>query len=126
MKRVIALPGESIAVHGTEVFLNGRKLEQQAVVARAEASAAEDEGQLVDESDGQISYRILLRPADEPVADYAQTEVPEGHCFVLGDDRNHSRDSRQFGFVPLGDILGKAQYIYYPAQRWSRFGAIGP
>jgi len=42
----------------------------------------------------------------------------------LGDNRGLSFDSRRFGFVPLGDILGQAEYIYFPAKDWSRFGAI--
>ena len=50
---------------------------------------------------------------------------PQGHCFVLGDNRGLSLDSRKFGFVPLGDILGRAEYIYFPARDWSRFGAVG-
>ena len=45
-------------------------------------------------------------------------------CFVLGDNRNNSRDSREFGFVPLGDIVGLVDYVYLPAESWSRFGAL--
>jgi signal peptidase I len=37
--------------------------------------------------------------------------VPAGHYFVLGDDRDHSSDSRAWGFVPAGNIVGKVQFI---------------
>jgi hypothetical protein len=43
---------------------------------------------------------------------------------VLGDNRNRSLDSRKFGFVPLGDLVGVVQYIYRPAATWSRFGVF--
>jgi len=48
--------------------------------------------------------------------------VPNGHCFVLGDNREDTEDSRDFGPVPLRDIVGKVAYIYYPAESWTRFG----
>jgi signal peptidase I len=50
--------------------------------------------------------------------------VPEGTCFVLGDNRENSRDSRHFGPVPLGDVVGVAEYVYLPGDTWSRFGAL--
>ena len=52
--------------------------------------------------------------------------VPDRAVFVLGDNRNRSIDSRRFGFVPAGDILGYVQYIYWPAASWSRFGTLRP
>jgi signal peptidase I len=45
-------------------------------------------------------------------------------CFVLGDNLRNSRDSRHYGLVALGDILGVAEYIYLPADSWSRFGRL--
>ncbi len=45
--------------------------------------------------------------------------VLEGHVFVLGDNRNNSQDSRSFGFVPLGNVIGKALFIYWPPTDWS-------
>jgi len=111
-------------MQGSDVYVNGKKLEHQHVPTSDQAPADSSASEVVYETDGDATYRIQ-RSADTPmVGTYAETKVPAGHCFVLGDNRDHSEDSRRFGFVPLGDILGKAQYLYWPAKTWSRFGTI--
>lgn len=58
-------------------------------------------------------------------ANFRMMKVPDGHCFVLGDNRGNSRDSRQLGPIPLRDVMGRVEYIYLPAEIWSRFGVFG-
>jgi signal peptidase I len=45
-------------------------------------------------------------------------QVPEGNLFVLGDNRNNSSDSHSWGFVPLENVIGKAEVVYWPPERW--------
>ena len=53
---------------------------------------------------------------------FKRVDLGSKEYFVLGDNRDNSHDSRQFGFVPLGDVQGFVQYIYLPAETWARFG----
>jgi len=66
------------------------------------------------------------RPLEEPVTipspnyEMPPTEVPEDHYFVLGDNRNSSRDSSDGWFVPRENIVGKAWFTYWPPNEWGR------
>jgi signal peptidase I len=89
IKRVIALPGESIEVRDNTVFIDG--------VALVEPYAIWD---------GQ-------NPTFGPEV------VPDGKVFVMGDNRSHSRDSRIFGPVPQDRIIGRAFVVLWPVANWS-------
>jgi signal peptidase I len=54
----------------------------------------------------------------EKQRDFEKTTVPEGHCFVLGDNRDLSLDSRHFGSIPLDSIIGKSDIIFNPKKIW--------
>lgn len=77
VKRVIGKPGDVIEFKDHSVYRNGQLLEEP-----------------------YIKEKIWFTPNETIV-------VPEDHIFVLGDNRNHSRDSRDYGCVPLSHVLGK-------------------
>jgi signal peptidase I len=124
-KRVIALPGDTVEVKGNEVFVNGQRLPHEpAPRASLGAAAQEVKGELFEETNAGRRYRVFFAAGTKPLPDYPEAKVPDGTCFVLGDNRNSSRDSRTIGFVALGDVLGDVQYRYWPAATWARFGVL--
>jgi signal peptidase I len=94
IKRLIALPGDEVRVAGGRVFING---------------------QLLDES-GYLDPRIMTQSGTYAKENQTVT-VPENQYFVMGDNRNNSSDSREWGTVPAENIVGKAWVRYWPVNR---------
>ena len=87
IKRVIALPGETIEIHNHTVFIDGEPLAEP----------------------------YLTREAKQAMADYQPHTVPPGELFVMGDNRGNSADSRfALGTVPFDEVIGKAFVIIWP------------
>ncbi len=121
VKRVIALSGDTVEVKDNEVFVNGQQLSRTAALG---AAAQAVNGEQFEETNAGRRYQIFLAADTKPSRDYPKAKVPEGMCFMLGDNRNNSRDSRTMGFVALGDVLGDVQYRHWPAATWTRFGCL--
>lgn len=114
IKRVIGMPGETVVVRGKEVLINGRVID--------EPYAKYDEVG----KQGNFATRGRFGPV----------RVPEGHFFMLGDNRDNSLDSRAWGFLRMDKIRGEAFLIYWscikpgilclnPSNvRWNRFSKI--
>ncbi len=128
VKRIVALGGDTVEIRNDEVYVNGQKLPRElvgpetAVVNRAGRTV---EGKIYKERHGHAEYAIFLADADslqKPAL--VEITVPKHHCFVLGDARDDSFDSRQFGPIPYALIRGRADYLYWPAGDWSRFGRL--
>ena len=125
VRRVIALPGDRVSVLGGEVFVNGKKLDRDRVPdSHLGALGGQIRGQVFKENNSGSSYLVQIGGGDKHAADFPEKTVPEGQYFLLGDNRDRSFDSRLAGFVPRGEIIGKATYIYLPVASWSRFGTL--
>jgi signal peptidase I len=98
IKRVIGLPGDQVRVAGGKIYLNG---------------------QLVDES-GYLDPRIMTQAGVYAKEGQTITVTPNQY-FVMGDNRNNSSDSREWGLVPQENIVGKAWVRYWPV---NRFGLV--
>ncbi len=86
-------------------------------------------GDSVRVADGQVTVNNIL--IDEPyiaAAPAYQTEitVPENSLFVLGDNRNNSSDSHNWGPVPMENVIGKAIFVYWPPQNWGTIEHANP
>jgi len=126
IKRVVALEGDTVEVRGGVLIVNGEKVERRELPEMSEASEnTRLPGTVYEETNGDSAYRIILtlKPGIAKT-DFPPTTVPKHHCFVLGDNRNNAKDSRQFGPVPFAGIIGRVDYIYFPAEDWSRFGRV--
>ena len=132
IKRIVAVAGDTVEVKDSQLYVNSYKLIRRKLPEstldniRITVEGQPLEGEVFEETNGNMKYNIFLAksPHDKTTGDFEKITVPEHHCFVLGDNRNLSRDSRDFGPIPLATIKGRADYIYWPAMDWSQFGKI--
>lgn len=125
VKRVVAVAGDQLEIRGERLLVNGKELERDRV-------PDESVKVLGEQVNGQVSYevnsghRYLVTYSDAPEGGRAKDDfeaaIPERHVFVLGDNRDRSLDSRHFGSIHIGEIVGYVDYIFWPSESWSRFG----
>ena len=93
IKRVIGLPGDRIEMLGHSIYINGKLFRDKHGV-----------------------YTV----SPDSSTRFGPVMVPQGHLFVMGDNRDHSYDSRFWGFVPLSSVKGKAFIVYWSWPHWKR------
>lgn len=132
-KRVIGIAGDTIEIKDNHVYVNGEQLKRQALgqstldkIRITYPNGQKVNGDVFYEFNGDARYKIFLSSLYDSriIRDFNEITVPKNYCFVLGDNRNVSLDSRYFGSIPLATIKGKAEWIYRPAKDWSRFGRL--
>ena len=93
IKRLIALGGETVQIKDGDIYIDGKKV-----------------------TDPVIDATYYYNRGDYG-SDHTKVRVPEGSYFVLGDNSKDSNDSRYWGFIETNDIVGKAEFIFWPLTR---------
>lgn len=139
IKRVVGIPGDEVAYLNKRLTINGQVIETVALPEFFDRDVMRYFKQF-EESLGEKKHGILNdddRPAFVPGADNFEfkdncrysvegvvCKVPEGHYFMMGDNRDNSLDSRYWGFVPDKNIVGKAFFVWMNFSSPSRIGAF--
>ena len=104
VKRVIGLPGETIALNDNQLFINSEKIDYADLTTHDHFRDV-----LEDLTDKKHLVRLQHQPS--PLANFGAVTVPADSYLVLGDSRDNSADSRVIGFVPRQEIIGRAQQV---------------
>ncbi len=115
VKRVIAIPGDVLEMQNNVLWLNGKPLAyrtaKQGYLGRLPEKLAESCVCALEQLD-QTTHPVLSIPSVRAQRSFGPVTIADGHYFVLGDNRDLSKDSRFFGLVPRRSILGQAKGVF--------------
>jgi signal peptidase I len=132
IKRIVGLPGDRIGYYNKQIYVNGEPVKK--TLLGIYEGAGHESGRmgsemLFSEDLGAVTHDVLVRQG-EPSVTEGEFVVPQGHYFVMGDNRDNSNDSRFWGAVPEGNLVGRAFFIWMswdsdkPGIAFNRLGTV--
>ena len=114
VKRVIGQPGDTIEMRNNTLFLNGESV-GYTKIGRDYTELLSGKRRVrcilaIEDLDG-VAHTVMSTPSIQAMRSFGPVTVPQGSYFVMGDNRDSSRDSRYFGFVDRESIVGKAKVV---------------
>jgi signal peptidase I len=128
IKRIVGLPGDKLQVQGGILHINGEPVQRTHI-----ANFYDDDGtsngalpQYEERLPNGKTYDVLDLMAHGSLDDTRVYEVPEGHVFAMGDNRDNSLDSRVdgVGFIPIENLIGRAEIIFFSTNGSARFWEV--
>lgn len=129
IKRVVGLPGDVVRVHGEEVIINGQPVTHDPIadISSIPAFGGWQHFKYYSEDLGG-THHLVQFDDDRTGRENEEFTITPDHLFVMGDNRDNSSDSRDWGLVPLENIKGRAMFVWLSIDfdrktlRWDRFG----
>lgn len=118
IKRIVGLPGDKIQMRSGQLYINGAQVSR---VAAGDAVADGDGPRILlkrylETLPGGRQHYILKASDDQPLDNTPEYDIPQGYVFAMGDNRDNSQDSRVMnavGFIPLENLVGRAEFIFF-------------
>ena len=127
IKRIIGLPGDTVQMINGRLFINDQRIDRDSVgISEYDNGYGTDKVKVTEYREtlpNGVTHTIYEQGDNQELDNTEKFKVPEGHYFMMGDNRDNSRDSRvmdHVGFVPYENLVGRADIIFFSANGKAR------